>query len=220
MQFTKNKIQSQYHFFILVLIFSISFSFLFSSCKKDDEDENPKEQGSYFPLTTTSTWTYQDEENQTYIQTLTSQTKSVGGFTWNMISVEPNNIDEELLVRIDPSTQKVYYGYDFTDDEGVLFVTAIADLDAKIGDTWSDTFEDDGFTLSYQMTLLEKDVTKTINGKSYDNVMVVKQDESFTPLVDGITTDKSTWYFAKGIGIIAIEYEDGDYSRLIDYSIK
>lgn len=220
MRLTKKKNFAHNHFFILSLILSISFSFLFSSCKKDDDEESPTEQGSYFPLTTGSTWTYQDEANQTYVQTLTNQTKSVGGFSWNVMSIEPNFIDEDILVRIDPSTQKVYYGNDFTDGGGVLLVIAIADLDAKVGDTWTDTFEDDGFTLEYKMTLLEKDAKKTINGKSYDNVMSVKVDESFRPFVDGVTTDKSTWYFAKGIGVIAIEYEDGDYSRLIDYSIK
>lgn len=218
MKFTKNNNHSKNCFFILVLILSISF--LFSSCKKEEEEENPTEQRSYLPLTTGSTWNYQDEDNTNYLHTLTSQTKNVNGFNWNVITVEPNNVDEDILVRIDPTTQKVYYGNDFTDNGGSLLVISVADLDAKVGDTWTDRFEDGVFVLEYKMTLLEKDVTKTINGKSYENVMSIKIDESITPLVDGLTTDNSTWYFGRGIGIIAIEYEDGDYLRLVDYSIK
>lgn len=219
MKFIKSSIQSKRHSFALFLLFSFGFLFLFSSCS-EDEEENPMEEESYFPLTVGSTWTYQNSNGENEVNTLTDRTKNVGGFTWNIITLEPNTADEELLVRIDAATQKVYYGYDFTDNEGVLFVTAVADLDAEVGDSWTDTFEDDGASLTYTMTLQEKDVKKTLNGKNYDNLMTVRVEGRFTPIVDGLTINNSTWYFARGIGIVAVEYEDGAYSRLIDYSIK
>lgn len=201
---------------ILALILSISFSFLFSSCKKDDENENPTTQASYFPLTTGSTWSYQDETNQTYVHTLTSQTKNIGGFSWNIITVTPNIADEDILVRLDASSQIVYRAIDFTDGGGILIIEPIADLDAKVGDTWTQNNEQDGVFLNLKNTLLEKDVQKTINGKSYEKIMVVKS-ELTSNFFDNST---STLYFAAGIGLVAEEFEDGDYTRLVDYSIK
>ena len=227
MKFTRNKIQSNSKFFILAIIFSLSFSFLFSSCEKEEEKPTEENKGSYYPLTTGSTWTYEDENGEVSTLTMTDQTKELEGFTWRIMDVSPNEFEFSVIVRFDEATQKVYQGFEGrTDaDEPFAFATTVIDLDAEVGDTWTDRFEnlfpDRSIIIEYKSTLLEKDVKKTVNGKSYDNVMVIEVDERVLPQdVDGLITNDYTLYFAKGIGMIAQEYEDGDYSRLIDYSIK
>ncbi len=216
MKFSESKIQPTSNFFILAFIFSLSFSFLFSSCKKDEEDPKDDKQESYYPFTTGSTWTYQDQDNSTTTITLTSQTQSIEGSTWNVISFAPEQLDIPSFMRIDATTKIVYRAFDFRNNGGIFLIEPVTDLDAKVGDTWTQNNEQNGVSLNVKNTLLEKDVQKTVNGKSYDKVMVVKSELTS----NFFDNTNSTLYFAAGIGLIAEEFEDGDYSRLTDYSIK
>ncbi len=218
MKFNEINIRPKSNFLILAIIFSISFSFLFSSCKKDEEDEKPKEEEteSYYPFTVGSTWTYQDQDNETTKVTLTSQTQNIEGSTWNVISFTPEQLEIPSFMRIDATTNIVYRAFDFRNNGGIFVIEPITDLDATVGDTWTQNNEQDGVSLNIKNTLLEKDVKKTVNGKSYDKVMVVKSELTS----NFFDNTNSTLYFAAGIGLIAEEFEDGTYSRLTDYSIK
>lgn len=197
-------------FFVFLFASVLSFTFLFSSCKK--EEDTPQEEIDYFPLKTGSIWTYQTE-NGNYVHTLTNQTKNVNGFDWRVVTVNPNPSNEDILFRIDPSSKIVYRAIDFSDDGGILLVEAITDLDAKVGDTWTQNNEQDGVFLNFSYRVLEKDAKKTVNGTEYEKVMVVKAEANS----NFFDTESSTLYFADGIGLIAEEFEGGDYSRLIDF---
>ncbi|WP_291725071.1 hypothetical protein [Bernardetia sp.] len=194
--------------FLCISLFSILF--LFSSCKK--EEEIPQVETDYFPLQTGSVWTYQTE-NGNFVHTLTNQTKNVGGFDWKILTVSPNVADENILLRIDPASKIVYRAIDLSDNGGILLIEAITDLDAKVGDTWTQNNEQDGVFLNFSYKVLEKDAKKTVGGTEYDKVMVVKVDASS----NFFDTESSTLYFADGVGLIAEEFEDGDYIHLIDF---
>jgi len=204
----------------------ITFVFLFFiycllfSCKKETQEEMIEEENteSYFPLTSGSTWTYTDQSGNLTTIALTYQTEAIEGNSWKVIKYTPQQPDNPTHIRLDEVSQIVYRAYDFRSTKGFFLIEPIADLDGKLLDLFLiDKVSDRSFFKSKSF-LSNRRATKVINGKSYDNVMIV-ENEMISNIVD---SQNSTFYYVRGVGMIAQEFQGnrGNFFYLVDYTIE
>ncbi|HNP53964.1 MAG TPA: hypothetical protein PKK69_05090, partial [Ferruginibacter sp.] len=112
-------------------------------------------------------------------------------------------------------TGNSYYQYRNTNGAGGLNI-AIEDLylkdNANVGDNWSQSVNVDlggGFTVPVTFTnsVLEKAISKTVNGITYNNVYHLKTDITVTGLPAGTVVSNIQNYYAPKVGLI-----EGSYS--------
>jgi len=188
------------------------------SCEKE-ENLHPNQvistASDYLPTTAGTTWTYGGRSP--YTLTVTGNTKVINGKSYH-----------ELQNKIGGTTFNAYV----INEKGVYtaigLVSSMANLEVAIlkealpvGSFWEQAGVVNGINVNLKFTIEEKDATKIIAGKTFDNVINVKMAGIYT--YSGIETGISftnNYYFAKGIGLILTDLGANGKAPLEIYEVK
>ncbi|MCJ8208456.1 hypothetical protein MUY27_01965 [Mucilaginibacter sp. RS28] len=210
-----------------VLIAALSTAII--GCKKDKDLVNPKIKevaATYLPQTTGSWWKYAINypRTDTVTVTMTPDKQTMQGKIYFIA---------QMASKYFPSIP-VYYAVNGHDYNQISNVPGYGDFNfsflndtAKVGYQWTVPAGDNainGRKVVMTTTIVEKDISKTIDSKTYEHVIHT------TGVLQYTTTSSSniTWatydfYVARGIGIIEVDASlqgKPTYMRLVDYAIK
>jgi hypothetical protein len=165
---------------------------ILGSCKKKTETIIE----DYLPLTVGSNWTYTSNGVSNKL-TVTNKDTVALGRTYKVLS----NSNGANQYQAKAGTEY----YRLASFQGVLpaFDELYLKSDQDVNGTWQLAIPIvvSGFTIyvNSKYTITEKGVSKTVQGKTYNDVVHVHQDFN-SPLGNNGTAD---WYYAKGIGLIS-----------------
>lgn len=186
---------------------------------------------SYQPMTKDSWWKYKDTGvvNQTMTITATGQKKTIGSKVYdvaNFTGTVQGTAEGYFYVA------KPVYGVRQDVNNGTISTIELIYLNdtASVGYKWTDNMPPvNGFPARFNGEIKERNITKTVNGKTYTNVIHTQTRLEYEfPVLGWTEFAVYDYYVAKGIGMIKIETEiiafgvsGGKGVRdLIDYSIK
>jgi hypothetical protein len=197
---------------------------LFTACKKEDTKPSPDTE-NFNPLTTGSTWTYKHTEtgtaNYNFTLTVTNRDTTANGKTYKVLtsSLGPNT----YLARVGTDN----YRFASFPSIGVnSFEELFLKEDKAVDGTWSSSANVNlsGIPLLANLTytVKEKGASRTVNGKSFNNVTRVRLDLSLF----GAPVGGGDFYYQEGVGMIQdnisvsqpIAYTSGD--EIVSYEIK
>jgi hypothetical protein len=207
-------------FFFTILVF------LFSSCQKEVDGTlvGGGSTADYQPVSANSEWNYTSTSIGNY--TL----KSVGADT--MINgrryYKFDNISSQGSARAYiAKANGVYWQYGESPVGGVV-LEQIYLKDSAIGTTWTNTISVGGFSNYHKYTVAAKDIQRTVNGKTFNNVIELTYQMSLdNPLGGVINAGGGKQFYAKGVGAIESFFTVGflgfnisDTTRLTSYTIR
>ncbi|HWI92068.1 MAG TPA: hypothetical protein VNT20_12380 [Flavisolibacter sp.] len=221
-----------------VLLFFLA-SLLLTSCQKELSSElHPQTGGSgtgvsdktsYSPTTTGTWWKYKDTTSGSIsTSSIVNRAKLVSGITYKALVNDVNKTDTGWMASPQPN----YYLYvkGVSPNTGASYDMLFHYLNdtASIGNNWHYTAgQGNGFTANIQTTIVERNITMTVAGKTYNNVIhtqLILTYDIFGTDFDAMMYD---YFTAKGIGVIKVRSEGLSLlsgfkacSDLIDYSIK
>jgi len=178
----------------------------------------------YQPLTTGTTWRYQniqDGKTDTTILTITGKTKVIDAKTFFEIAEKTGAVlDTSYYYK----GNNIYISntQNYTEGIGTAFIYLNDKED--VGYSWSGQAVASNPLVSgtYTGKILEKNISKTILGKLYTNIIHTQIVITLTVLgMPGTVTNDM--YVAKGIGIVQADINDGTditTAKMIDYNIK
>lgn len=195
-----------------------------SSCSSDDGggNSNGTTTGNYWPMKVNNTWNF--DNNGVNEQLKLTGTDQFGGITYYEIQDDGNisGFDTQTWVAKNGATYFQKIADINTVQNGVTisiegYQLPIFRDDLAVNETWSGTlnpnvtYNYNGLsgslptTVTYEGQITARDVTETVNGVSYPNV--IKMTMSAVTNVDGQTTEVFwEYWFAKDVGPIW-EYE-------------
>ncbi len=191
------------------LLFASLFSALFAiSCNKSDDTITPVTE-KYMTLTAGSTWNYELINNTLpttttpYTLTALNRDSSIFGRSYRVFS---NSIGPNEYYNITGD----YDYYTFRAITNVLAAGQRVDLylitGQAVGFTWSQNYgySMGGFpqTLTLTNTIIDKGISKSVNGNNYSNVIHIKTILTTTGLSAGAFTNDIHSYYAPNVGLI------------------
>ncbi|HYM20564.1 MAG TPA: hypothetical protein VEW28_06120 [Candidatus Kapabacteria bacterium] len=191
------------------VIASCSSSTSPSSANNNSSGDTPFQNtgDSYYPLTEGSTWTYVGAQNYTVTATGDS---TGGGITWR-----------RLVASTGASAFARWNGNQL---KGInIAPVALAELevlDITPGAMWSFDININGGDTHYAYKDSLQGLTKTIQGKTYSDVIELRM--VYSTNYGGITllSDTATYFYAKGVGMIEANIGAIGTIDLQSYSIK
>ena len=214
------------------------------SCQKEVTFDSPSSGGggggtsggvsnTYQPMSKNSYWKYHETGTFSGDFTLTSTgtQRTINGITYTVFSAAPATTLSEELFAIDHHNMYAYFEGIAPGSTATLNINMLYSNDtASVGYTWDNLAgQANGITAYTPGTILEKGVSLTVGGKSYNNVIHSQiQLEYDFPLVGRMPAIAYDYYVAKGVGVIRIE-STGDailapgvhtIADLTEYSIK
>jgi len=184
---------------------------------------------TYQPVTKGSFWKYKDSAftGQITLMTSTGTQKTIGGKSYYVITSETTGqpaFEGYFYVN------KPVYGTRQDLNNGVVTTIEFVHLvdTASVGATWTTNMPPvNGLNAQCIGTMMEKNISKTVAGKNFTNVIHTQLDLQYeVPILGWTSFAIYDYYIAKNIGIIRIETSQtfGGSLRtvadLIDYSIK
>ena len=195
-----------------VLFGGILISLMAVSCSKDDGDDAPVAD-AFLNTASGSTWTYETTDNanpgppQPYTLTSTNRDTTIGSRSYHVYTNSSTAASE-----YNNRTGNDYYRYQALPDElgggkvEELYLKSAASVNASW--TQTNTLTVPGVPIPLTITnvnkIVEKAVSRTVNGTVYNNVTHVKTDVSIGGLPPGtisLTTDINQ-YYAPNFGMI------------------
>lgn len=184
--------------------------FIFSSCKKDNAPKDNPSNETYVNTNAGSTWTYRQtdmaDNNSTSDYTITS-TANDTTIDSRKYHVYTYSYGGSKYLGIEGHD---YYQYDSIPITGGVNIQRLYLKDnAAKDDTWKQDFnlqiqELQGATiqLTVQNKVVEKGITKTVNGKDYSNVYHVSTSLSSSAIPSTALASTIDSYYAPGYGLI------------------
>lgn len=178
---------------------------LFFSCKKDSQSSETNL--DYFPLTTGSEWTYGGTISSYYKVTGSTATKF--GRTY------------KEFYSTNASSSTPYSSY-YAHENGIYYYVFKGSLtqeseyiilkdNVNIGDSWDNNVAAGSGINKYQVKVVEKGISLTVNGIQFNNVIHTE-----TTLSGTVTNN----YYAPGVGQIKITQGSTTVKELLSYTIK
>lgn len=100
------------------------------------------------------------------------------------------------------------------------FQTVFID-NAQIGDAWDIHYKANGIDCILKMKVMEILPNKEIEGKTYQDVMMIEGESVFSMNGNAIPSGmKTQYYYAKNVGAVLTTSSLGDYSPLIEYKLN
>jgi hypothetical protein len=188
----------------------LALLFIFSSCKKDNAPKDNPSNETYVNTNAGSTWTYRQtdmaDNNSTsdYTITSTANDTTIDSRKYHVYTYSYGGSKYLGMEGHD------YYQYDSIPITGGVNIQRLYLKDnAAKDDTWKQDFnlqiqELQGATiqLTVQNKVVEKGITKTINGKDYSNVYHVSTSLSSSAIPSTALASTIDSYYAPGYGLI------------------
>lgn len=213
---------------VIILVAAITFA----GCKKDSGNKPPQTSSdSYLPLTSGSNWTYKDdigEFNHYFVTiTMTGATRVFNNKTYyaaSSASTKDNNSTVYFYAG-----DHTYATRTFTDQANSTIEFQLGNDNEAVGYSWTTSPTDNGLVNTFPArtinTIKEKNITKTVNGKTFNNVIHTRIDLQYD-LGTGSFISEAIYdvYLAKGVGMIQFDTRIGgalvETQTLSNYSIK
>ena len=215
-------------FYLSILLMAV----IFVGCKKDSSNTTTPISGSssYFPVTPGSSWVYNDAitNGATSTNTISMTGKTVvinGKIYYAALNVSPTKGNDTSY----------YYAADHdyairgSNTAAGVTIELQAGNDAQpAGYTWATIPSDNGTIGSLPAqtinTIVEKNITKTVNGKVYLNVIHTRANLQYNAGTGFLTVATYDIYLAKGIGLIEADSSIGgalyESETITSYTIK
>ncbi|MDN3678488.1 hypothetical protein QWY90_14330 [Flavobacterium paronense] len=199
-----------------ILILLVLSAFCLSSCSSDDAAEsNGTTTGDYFPMAVNNKWQYTNGTDATEMNLI--GTTAFGGNTY----YEFTDTSSETNVQAWMNKRGASYyqkSAPYTETQGSLTITIagfeikIFQDDLQVGETWTGsakpkvtyTGSSSGSTsanISYVGNITARDVSVTLGGITYNNVIKMQMTLTETVNSQTVTISGENW-FAKDIGLI------------------
>ena len=209
---------------IFFFVFSI---FVFAACQKE-VDDNPGGGGAntsdYQPVSANSEWNYSSTSIGNYsVKALGSDTMINGRKYYKFDNVTAQGINRGYLGK----ANGVYWQYGESPVGGII-LEQIYLKDSAIGTSWTNTITLNGFSNYHKYTVSARDIQRTVNGKTFNNVIELTYELSLdNPLGGIINAGGGKQYYAKSVGAIEQYFAAGflginvsDTTKLISYTIR
>jgi hypothetical protein len=213
-----------------LLVILALLTLFYTSCKKDRANTTPSSADSYFPVTSGSTWRYYDliqgDSTDTITIKMTGGTSIFNNQTYYNASSKSTNAG---------AGTEFFYAANHSYAIRALNAYAGTTIDLKlyndtatVGNNLFSTPTDNGLvdiiparTIN---TVIAKNLTRTIYGKTFTNVIHTQVDFQYDYSGSYQTGFLYDFYLAKGIGMIESQLTilGGTYEEelILDYSIK
>lgn len=199
----------------LVIIWCL-FLGAFSSCSdKDDPEPGASAELDYQPTTQGSTWSYGG--SSPYTVNATGKTKEVSGKIFYEMETKEGDATRLSYVH---KANGVYTVEGMEEAFAGVALVFLKD-NAPVGDTWTETVAMDGIETKMTFSIEAKDITKTVEGKTYQNVIHVRMNTAVVWM--GMEIDMGVpmdYFWAKGVGLILTNAGDHGNYPLKSHSIK
>ncbi|MFT3911960.1 MAG: hypothetical protein QM737_21220 [Ferruginibacter sp.] len=162
---------------------------------------------NYYPLAPQNEWHYKQNGGDTYINKIVAAND-------NEFTMHNSAFNKNSIVRSD--------GNLFTTDalEAGNFQQWLKN-DLQQGDRWSISFKANGLDCIMIMTVKEKDIEKSVEGKNFTNVILIEAESKMMMNSNIVSLNFFTqYYYADGIGLILTTSSAGDKHALIDYQLN
>jgi hypothetical protein len=176
------------------------------ACEHESITPEIKE-GSYFPHTPGSRWKYEQIASCGWPMEDEICRTTMWGVAGPEIYDHEINFDTAFEAMMSPTTMMQFIkvdGSEYYAGGWYMMTTKFLDDNLEVGATWTGG----QIYIGSILTITEKNVTKTVRGRKYRNVIVVTEEiNSFG------TASTTTHYYARGVGEIYMKkhhvYEDG-----------
>lgn len=192
----------------LFLIFLTSV-LIFSACKKDGSSKKTPSTDVYANTAAGSSWSYHQTDLSgtkppvDYTITSTSKDTTINSRKYHVYQYSYGGSEYQAIDGHD------YYQYDSIPITGGINIERLyLKDDASAGDTWKQDFSVTipGFPLAVPLTvqnkMAEKGISRTVNGKSFSNVIHVNTTLSATGIPSSALSSAIDSYYAPGYGLI------------------
>lgn len=200
----------------LLLLWCLLLGTFVSCTKKDTEAPQPVSPANndYFPATANSSWDYAG--SSPYRIAATGGTQGFGGKTFQEFEITEKGVMRKGYVR---KENGVYYSIGMINTQAVE--TVFLKENAPVGDSWEYSVpfttaipaglseeEKEAFALFEEIetkikyTITAKDIEKTVEGKTYKNVISLKYDVNVDFFGQNMAVVSANYFFAKGVGLI------------------
>lgn len=204
----------------------ISFLFLTACQKEIKEDGSPISGNSsdYQPTSAGSEWNYSSTSVGNYKIVSLGTDSLINGLQYYKFDNIANGVSVRFYVN---KANGVYRNYGFF-PAAAQVIDLIVLKDSAIGTTWTNTITSAGISNYHKYTVHARDQQRTVNGKTYNNVIDLDYELLVDNPISGGTISAGTGknYWAKGVGAIESNYDLGffgvtikDTTRLISYTI-
>jgi hypothetical protein len=224
------------------LLIILCFSIVLISCQKEPElsqgnngaTGNTGGSGaagaSYYPLTKDTWWKYKDSLTGTVSDgKVLNRTKTIKGITYTAI-VPATGTSQDTSWFAAPRPH-YYITAKGVSPNGAMYDVLFHYLNdtASVGYSWRyNAGHGNGFTASIRTTILNKDMTMSVAGKNYTNVIQTRLELSYDVQGTEVDFGHYDYFTARGIGIIKIRSDLSMFgvsmvqtaADLIDYSVK
>jgi hypothetical protein len=227
--------------FLNLSLLALICALAFTSCQKEvDGDLGPQTGGSgdsskidsskmsYYSTTVGSWWKFKDTASGIITTNrLVNRTKTMNGILYTALTAD-GFPDTAWVAAPRPDYYMYAKGQGLNTGASFEILFHFLNDTASVGYTWQYTAgSGNGLTALIQTTIMERNITMTVAGKTYNNVMhtqLVWTYDMFGTLIDAMSYD---YFIAKGVGIIKVRSHGLTLlsgfeacTDLIDYSIK
>lgn len=157
---------------------------------------------NYLPQTAGSSWTYLDSASgKTYVSTMTDSMVTLNSIPFKFVKDATGDSAVYELLAI---TGNDYYQHisETLDSLSINFTLKYFNTAANTGDSWKASTTLGSLPATITTTLLEKNVTKTVQGQSYANVSHTHTEVSVGASPISFNAVELDYYVAKDIGIV------------------
>jgi hypothetical protein len=205
-------------FFAVVII-------LFASCQKEvDGRLGGGSVADFQPVSANSEWNYTSTSIGSYtLKSIGADTMINGRRYYKFDNITSQGTARAYLAKVGG----VYWQYGEAPVGGVV-LEQIYLKDSAIGTNWTNTISVSGFNNYHKYTVSARDIQRTVNGKSFNNVIELTYQLSLdNPLGGVINAGGGKQYYARGVGAIESFFTAGfmgfnisDTTRLTSYTIR
>jgi len=161
----------------------------------------------YYPLAPGNKWEYKLKDGSTYVNSV----ESVNG---NIVSMKNSLVPDNTRMKIEQ-------GIMYTELMGKENFQLWLKDDSQKGETWDASFSANGLNSVMVITVKETGITKEVNGKSYNDVMMIEAESKINMNGNLISTNFFTqYYYAKSVGLIMTTSSMGDEHALQNYELN
>lgn len=162
---------------------------------------------SYYPLAAGNSWTYKMKDGNTY-------TNEVTAADGNVFTMKNSTVPDSTQVKKEGDE---YLANHWPGGEFQLLLKETTEKDYD----WDVKFTANGLESILRHRLKEPSMSKEVNGKNYDNVMMVEAESLLMMNGTLITLSYFTqYYYADGVGLILTTTSAGDEHVLTDSKVQ
>ena len=162
---------------------------------------------NYYPLALNNEWKYKQKDGSTYLNKVTAADGD--GFTMhnsaaNTSSIVKTNGNEITTDALEAGNFQLWLKNDL-----------------QQGESWEIKFKANGLDCILIMTVKETGSSKEVEGKTYNNVLLVEAENKIIYNGNLMPLNFFTqYYYADGVGLILTTSSAGDMHSLIEYSLQ